>query len=187
MVMAATAKHWTAADLAGLPDDGNRYEIIGGELLVTPAPLPPHQRLVTRLVLRLGPYVEASAIGELFVAPGDVVLGADTLVQPDLFVVVRAAGRLLQSWAEAARLLLAIEILSPTTAHVDRTTKRALYQRSGVDEYWIVDPAGRVVERWRPGDERPEVLHSALVWQPTPTHPPLTLDLVTLFREALDG
>lgn len=186
MAMPATTHHWTAAELAALPEDGKRYEIIDGALLVTPAPLPVHQRMVTRLVLRLGPYVDATRIGELFVAPGDVALAADTVVQPDVFVVP-AGAHPLQRWGDAAGLRLAVEVLSPATADVDRTTKRVLYQRARVDEYWIVDAASRTIERWRPGDARPEVLDRELVWHPDPTHPPLRLDVGVLFREALEG
>ena len=83
------------------------------------------------------------------------------------------------------KLLLATEVLSPSTARADRTVKRRRYQRYGIPEYWIVDVDARIIERWMPSDERPEVLHETLVWQPEPGAPGLTIDLSELFREIL--
>ena len=74
-------------------------------------------------------------------------------------------------------------MLSPSTARYDRTLKRKRYQRAGVPEYWIVDPDARVIERWRPEDERPEVASESLSWQPVPGTSPLLLDLPALFAE----
>jgi Uma2 family endonuclease len=72
-------------------------------------------------------------------------------------------------------------VLSPSTARADRTIKRRRYQRAGVPEYWIVDPDARTVERWRPDDERPEVLSETIAWRPSPDVEPLAMDLPTLF------
>ncbi|MGQ0648975.1 MAG: Uma2 family endonuclease [Gemmatimonadaceae bacterium] len=79
-----------------------------------------------------------------------------------------------------------VKVLSPSTARNDRYKKRAVYQQEGVPEFWIVDPAARLVERWRPGDAEPEVLLSTMEWQPIATHPPLVLHLESFFRAALD-
>jgi Uma2 family endonuclease len=78
-----------------------------------------------------------------------------------------------------------IEVLSPTTARADRHVKRRLYQRERVPEYWIVDVDARLVERWRPEDQRPEILAEQLAWQPEPSQPPLVIDLAGYFREVL--
>jgi Uma2 family endonuclease len=83
-------------------------------------------------------------------------------------------------------LLLAIEVLSPSTAPADRFVKRRRYQRHGISEYWIVDLDSRLVERWRPGDERPEILHERLTWQPSESSPAFELDLAAFFAEILD-
>ena len=95
-------------------------------------------------------------------------------------------GRRPRNWPEIHELLLAVEVLAPSTARADRQVKRRKYQRQGVPEYWIVDLDARLVERWRPGDERPELLEGRLEWQPALTAPPLVLDLDMFFAEVLD-
>lgn len=83
--------------------------------------------------------------------------------------------------------VLAIEVLSPSTARYDRGFKRRYYQRAGVGESWVVDPDALLVERWRPGDERPEVLDREVAWQPAPTVVPLVIDLPVMFSQLQDG
>ena len=92
-------------------------------------------------------------------------------------------GRLSKDYADAGRIILAVEVLSPSTARVDRHRKRLKYQSEGVAEYWIVDAGSRLVERWRPGDAEPEILTSTLVWQPPEMAERLTIDLVAYFAE----
>jgi Uma2 family endonuclease len=87
---------------------------------------------------------------------------------------------------DVGRLLLAIEVQSPATARADRTKKRDIFQEERVPEYWIVDPHGRVIERWMPDDKRPEILSSSIRWHPTLRVLPLEFDLVRFFAEALD-
>ncbi|MEO7137519.1 MAG: Uma2 family endonuclease [Gemmatimonadales bacterium] len=164
-----------------LPDDGKRYEIVDGELLVTPAPVRRHQRMVGQLFRLLADYVEQHGLGEALCSPADIGAGERTLVQPDLFVVPLMAGRPANDWVEVRELLLAVEVLSPSTARADRHLKRRLYQREGVPECWIVDLDARLVERWHPGDERAELLADELVWQPNASVPPLRLDLSVVF------
>jgi Uma2 family endonuclease len=89
-------------------------------------------------------------------------------VQPDLFVVRKAAGRRLRKWSDVGVPVLAVEVLSPSTASRDRGKKRRIYQEAGVAEYWIVDFDARLVERWRPKDERPEIVSDLLRWEPAP-------------------
>lgn len=131
-----------------------------------------------------GCYLDAHPIGEVLASPADIELADDTLVQPDLFVVplgsVPAA-----NWKDIGRLLLAIEVLSPSTARTDRTVKRLRYQRAGIPEYWIVDADARLVERWRPEDERPEILTERLEWHPDPSRPPLVIAVTELFNNVL--
>ncbi len=178
-------RHWTAADLREIPDDRNRYEIIDGELLVTPAPSWGHQDISKSLLLMIDAYVNAHRIGKLLMAPAAIDLADDTVVEPDLFVVPLIDGRRPQSWEDVGRLLLVIEILSPSTARADRTVKRRRYQREAVPEYWIADGDARIVERWRPEDEQPELLADQLEWQPDSAFPALVIDLPTLFASAL--
>jgi Uma2 family endonuclease len=179
----ASKKHWTIDMVRALPDDRNRYEIIGGELFVTPAPSVRHQTAVLELALRLAPYIKTHRLGRAVIAPADVEVADDTMVEPDIFVIPPVTGPLPRSWTEAERLLLVVEVLSPTTARADRVRKRALYARLRVPEYWIVDLDGRVVERWRPDDERPEILDRALTWRPTGCEEALVIDLEELFGE----
>lgn len=180
-IAAADREHWTAADWQALPDDGNRYEIIDGELFVTSAPIRLHQGAIGRLFLRIAPYVESHAVGDAAMSPADIEFSNDTIVQPDLFVAPLVNGKPPRNWSDIESLILAVEVLSPGTACVDRTRKRALYQREGVAEYWIVDVDARLVERWRPEDTRPEILTERLEWQPDPAEPPLVLELAAFF------
>jgi Uma2 family endonuclease len=181
MGMPHSATGWTAATVRVLPDDGNRYEVVDGELLVTPAPVRRHQRMVGQLFRLLADYVEREGLGEALCSPADIAAGERTLVQPDLFVVPLTAGRPADDWVELGELLLAVEVLSPSTARADRHLKRRLYQREGVPECWIVDLDARLVERWCPDDERAELLADELLWQPDAAVPPLRIDLPLLF------
>jgi Uma2 family endonuclease len=132
----------------------------------------------------MSPYLRGTGAGRLLVSPADLALGEDEILQPDLFVVPASLPRGFRAWSEVTSLLLAVEILSPSTARYDRTLKRRRYQRGGVPEYWIVDPNARVIERWRPNDERPEMASEILEWRPRAESPPLLLDLPPLFAEA---
>jgi Uma2 family endonuclease len=183
MGMPELARRWTREEVLALPDDGNRYELVDGELLVTPAPRLPHQRAIRLLFQRLHSYVLAHAIGEILWSPADLDLRAEHLVQPDLFLFRSSPTGLASSWSDVGIPLLVVEIGSPTTARYDRRIKRPLYQRVGVPEYWIVDLEARIVERWRPEDHRPEVLTDALTWEPVAGVPPWEMDLGRYFGE----
>lgn len=175
---------WTADEVWELlPDDGKRYEVIDGVLLVTPAPRLPHQFVLSALFAELQPFVSKHRVGTLMWSPADIRYGPKTMVQPDLFVAPLVNGRRPAEWSEITRLILAVEALSPSTARRDRGIKRELYQRQQTDDYWIVDLKGRLFERWRAGDDRPEILDTTLEWQPAGAPEPLTLDLTSLFDE----
>ncbi len=184
MGMPETLRRWTREEVLALPDDGNRYELIDGELLVSPSPRGIHQRGVWALYDRIAPYVRQFRFGVTGLAPADLDLRSGQLSQPDLFVVRHQAdGRVPLEWPEYGIPILIIEVGSPSTARYDRITKRRRYQRSEVAEYWIVDLDARIVERWRPADERPEVLDTAIVWHPEGAPEQLEIDLVGYFRE----
>ncbi len=186
MGMPHIADRWTADMVRALPDDGNRYEVIDGELFVTPAPSARHQRAVTGISARLWNYLRGTAWGEVMSSPADISFSEDRLVQPDVFVApLGPGGRKPRQWSEIRGLLLAVEVLSPSTARADRQVKRRLYQEERVGEYWIVDLDARVVERWRAGDERPEIVAGALTWRPDLTAAPFELDLPDFFDEIL--
>jgi Uma2 family endonuclease len=132
-------------------------------------------------MLILHPHVAALDM-EAFFAPAAVTWSFGTEVQPDIMVVRRIQGRRIERFDEVRDLELAVEVLSPSTIRTDRFTKRRLYQHHGVAEYWIVDAAGRSVERWRPNDAEPEIVLETLHWEPAGSAAPLAVDLVTYFR-----
>ena len=182
MVMPATTR-WTADMVRALPDDGKRYEVIDGELFVTPAPSFPHQRAVRELMVRLHQFLGTNRSAEVLASPADISYGETTLVQPDVFVIPRREGRVALRWDQVGPLLLAVEILSPSSARADRHKKRRLYQRERVPEYWIVDIDARLIERWRADDARPEIVIERIEWRVDDAHPPFIIDLAEVFRE----
>ena len=135
------------SDYAGIPNDGKRYEILEGDLLVTPAPSPLHQRVSKRLQRQLEAYFEARSIGEVFNAPIDVILTTHNIVQPDLVVVDRV-DQVSRRGIEGPPLLV-VEILSPSTREQDRSVKARRYAALGIRHYWLVDPEARKVECYR--------------------------------------
>jgi Uma2 family endonuclease len=158
MVMLDTTKRWTAEMVRELPDDGNRYEVVHGELLVTPAPRYAHQLVLGRLHAWLRAYLDPLGLADSLVfSPADISWDEETLVQPDLFV---AAQEISASWATFKTLRLAVEVVSPSSARADR-----------------------VVDVWRPEDARPAVVVDVVRWRVTPDAPQFELDLATLFRE----
>jgi Uma2 family endonuclease len=191
MGMPAEAHRWTAAEVRDLQEESRpwpRYELIAGELLVTPAPRGAHQRAVTALLTALSGYLETERLGEAVLSPADLELEPENIAQPDVFVVPATAGRLWREWTDVKTLLLAVEVLSPSTARDDRSTKQALYKRVAVPEYWIVDLEARLLERWRPHHDRPEIVRQELTWMPEGARTILTLDLPGFFARVLrDG
>ena len=174
--------YFTADHVRALPDDGNRYEVVRGELLVTPSPRARHQLIVKRLLVALSRYLEDQPVGEVFPAPADISWGPDTLVQPDVFVAPIEQARTLD-WAKVKDLLLVAEVLSPSSARADRFTKRLEYQRERVATYWIVDADEARVEVWTPDDTAPRFERERLVWHPAGAAAPFQLALSQLFRE----
>ena len=179
---AVTARtDWTVEEVNALPDDGNRYEVLDGELFVSPAPSLTHQRVLRELVRLLLPYVDRLDM-ELIFAPAAVTWGPRTELQPDIFVLPKLPGRTAVRFEDVGVLTLAIEVISPSSARADRFKKRPEYQRRGVAEYWIADPDARLVERWRPHDDKPEVVFQMLAWRPREDVSALEIDLVELYR-----
>jgi Uma2 family endonuclease len=176
--------YWTAAMVRELPDDGNRYECIDGELFVTPSPANLHQSVVGALYRVIFPYLRDTEVGYAQVAPLDVAYG-DGLVQPDL-LAFRLAPATEGRRFRAHDLLLFVEVLSPSTALRDRGAKREFYARIGVPEYWIVHPASRLVERWRSGAGAPVWEDGVMTWHPEGAASALAIDLPALFAAVPD-
>ena len=181
MAMPAPSTHWTAEMVRAIPDDGKRYEVLEGELFVTPSPGYAHQTVLARLLRLIDPYVREHRLGWTLWAPADIEFAPDTLVQPDLFVVPDLGQGEPKSWKDVTTLLLSVEALSPSTARADRLKKRPIYQQYGVGEYWILDIDAKLIERWRPADDRPEVIADVLAWQPNAAIPPLLSKLDEVF------
>ena len=174
--------YYTADMVRALPDDGNRYEVVYGEVVGDsgPAPVAPGsapsgccERWVTDL--------DREPVGHLLQSPADISWGPDILVQPDLFVAPLAQVRTLE-WTNVKDLLLVIEVLSPSSKRGDRFTKRRLYQEQRIPLYWVVDGDERVVEVWTPDARFPVVEREGTVWDPVGASGPFTLQLAELFR-----
>jgi Uma2 family endonuclease len=180
--MGMAAPLYYTADMAReLPDDGNRYEVVYGELLVTPAPRPWHQIVVQRLGVALELYLRDQPVGVVLSSPADISWGPDVLVQPDVFVVPTHEARTL-TWSRMRTLLLVAEVLSPSSAKGDRFLKRLRYREAGVPVYWVLDADERSVEVWTPGDDFPTIERERLVWAPSGADKPFTLTLEELLR-----
>ena len=137
---------WTYNEYAALPDDGHRYEIVNGVLVMTPAPSPEHQAISVRIAYYLFPHIDLMGIGKLFTAPIDVELGPKNVFQPDLVVVLNAhLDRVAEKKIIGAPDLV-VEVASPSTAAYDRLTKYERYAHAGIIEYWLVKPITRTVE-----------------------------------------
>lgn len=198
MHMVAPATLWTLEAVRALPDDGRRYELIDSLLHVngvvvpngylagldpamTPAPDARHQRRTFNLARTLADYVDRCHCGTVMLSPADLSLAAGQIVQPDIFVAPLVAGHPPEDWADVKSLLLAVEVLSPSTARTDRVRKRLHYQRADVPEYWIVDGDARIIERWHRNDDRAELLADHIEWRPEGVGESLVIDLEKYF------
>jgi Uma2 family endonuclease len=143
---------FTYEDYLLLPED-RRYEIIDGDLFMTPAPGTSHQRLIGRLYHYLDDHVRTGKLGEVLMAPCDVVLSPTDVVQPDLLFVATGRSAIVGEKFITAAPDLVVEVLSPSTEDRDRTVKTKLYARFGVRELWIADPDTKRIEIFtNPGD-----------------------------------
>ena len=189
MGMPAVSRRWTAAEVRALraasPFAAPRYELVDGELLVTPSPRGLHQIAVRELAFALHVYLRANPVGSVLFAPFDVEVEPEFLSEPDVFVVPMPELRRIRTELPARTLLVACEVLSPSSLRHDRVTKRRHYQRN-VEEYWIVDLPGRRFERWQPDDERPDILTDVLRWHPAGAMEPFVLTLTSFFSRVFD-
>lgn len=166
---------WTIEQLDRLPEDENRYELIGGELLVTPPPSPGHETIVGWLTAVLVPFVTSNNLGFVH-HPRSVVQVGEERAEPDLMVRMPLSNR---GWAEAPVPILVVEVLSASTRRRDLGPKRDFYMRAGVAEYWAVDREERLVIQVRGGSERR--VSDSLRWSPPGTTASLEIDVVKMF------
>jgi Uma2 family endonuclease len=178
----------TYDDFVNFPDDGFRHELIDGEHYVTPSPNIGHQRILGHLHVLIATWLESHTIGQVFLSPLDVVFTQFDVVEPDLvYCSNQRAAQILTPQNVQGVPELVVEIASPGTRRRDETVKRRLYERSGVSEYWMIDPEVDIVRVYRrKGEafgraselsrERGDVLI-------TPLLPGLEMPLARIFRE----
>ena len=169
-------------DYERIPSDGNRYEVLDGELYMTPAPTPLHQRLSRRLQRTLEDYFHSRGLGEVFNAPIDLILGRHDIAQPDLLVVADPA-HVTKRAIEGVPLLV-VEVLSPSTRALDRSVKMRRYAELGIVHYWVLDPDAESLEclRLDAGAYRPIAAASVPDAVGHPDWPDLVIDLAALWR-----
>jgi Uma2 family endonuclease len=175
----------TYDDLQAIPEDGMRYEIIDGELHVTAAPSLRHQQVSGNFYYVIRSFLQEHPVGQIYYAPCDIVFSRIDVVEPDLLYVSNARAAYLTEKNVQGPPDLLIEILSRSTRRVDETTKRGLYERMGVEEYWLADPRRETVRVFRRGGERfaPAALLSAVAGGvlTTPLLPGLEIPLAEVF------
>lgn len=180
MAVATQAKRWTLRELHSLPDDGNKYELIHGELFVTPAPSVEHETIAARFSEMLTPYVKEHGLGHVH-HPRSVLQRKGSETEPDLMVRPVDRGPR-KSWASAPIPSLVIEIVSPSTRRRDYGAKKDFYMEVGVPEYWIVDEERRVITVIRPGMSDAESSDRVL-WSPAGAGAPLEIRVDAMFAD----
>ncbi|MDA8065937.1 MAG: Uma2 family endonuclease [Thermaerobacter sp.] len=180
---AAARGPYTYEDYALLPDDGRRYELLEGEILVSPAPKTRHQMVLQKLFKMVDAWAEKGRAGTVLLAPCDMVLSPQTVLQPDLVFIARKHSGIITEDNVQGVPDLVVEVISPWSAERDRDWKRRVYERHGVPCYWIVDPEERRLTAYRRGADD-FVLEAALgaggVFRPADL-PELEIDLADLW------
>lgn len=178
MAMSMPAKAWTLEELHRLPDDGNKYELIRGELYVTPPPSVDHEEVLARLSAILTGYVERHGVGRVY-RPRAVIRFEGSEAEPDLMVRVVSSGIHGNAWEALPPPVLVVEALSPTTRRRDLGNKREYYLDAGAGEYWVLDGERREIRVIRPG-EQDVIARESLAWRAAAAEP-LVIDVVALF------
>jgi Uma2 family endonuclease len=181
MHMAANIKRWSLDELHRLPDDGNKYEVVRGDLFVTPPPSVKHEEIASVLAEILHRYVAAQRLGRVY-GPRAVIRALESEADPDLMVRPVSPGT--EAWDRAPLPILVVEIVSGSTRRRDHIQKRQFYLELGIPEYWIVDGQTRSVRIVRP-DASDRVERGVVAWQPPGASDALTFDVADLFRAAL--
>ena len=177
-------KHvWDYSDSARFPDDGNRYEVIDGEVLVTPAPSTGHQHILANLLYAMRRFLEREPIG-VVLPDVDLLFVSGQFLRPDLVVVHNSARAGITNRGVELAPALVVEVLSPTSSSIDRVKKPRRYGDFGVPEYWVIDPEERVTWVWRfaAGATEAEQVAERLVWQPEGAGEPFEIEAEELFR-----
>jgi Uma2 family endonuclease len=175
---------WTYEEYMKLPVEGTRYEVIAGELYITPIPPLPHQEVLGSFVVQMYGWVYQNKLGRFLLGPVDVLFSHEDFIEPDLVYVRRDRREIITDRAIEGVPDLIVECVAPDTAERDRGLKRERYARFGVPEYWVIDAEARTVEIYRTGSDSqlPEVVTGRWTWQPMPDGPVLELDLPELLE-----
>lgn len=153
-------RHWTYEDYYKL-DDGQRYEVIEGELMMTPAPTFRHQDIQVRLGYLIFNHVLEKGLGKMVFSPVDVVLDKEMVFQPDIVFISNENMGIIKEAAVFGPPDIAVEILSPSSIHRDMEIKKGIYEKYGIKEYWLVFPDEKVVEIFALKDGRYELASSS--------------------------
>ena len=173
----------TLEDLEKMPDDGQRYELIGGVIVVSPSPSYAHQELVLRLVLLLDAFVRAGRLGRVILAPFDVRLSEHNVVQPDILFVSNARLGILRENHTVGAPDRVVEIASPSTQSRDEGEKLALYAAAGVREYWLADPIAHSFRALALDADRYRLIAPVAQVVRSSVHPGLEVDVPSLFAD----
>jgi len=180
--MSTVVKRWTYDDLAAMPEDNVIREIFDGELFVSPSPFTKHQRIVRRLLIDIDQYLRRNPIGEVFPAPLDVVFSDDNVCEPDILFISNERSSIVTRKNVQGAPDFVIEVLSEFNRKNDEVRKLAIYERFGVDEYWIVDPEADTVRVHRRKGKALVFVNEPKDVLTTPILPGLTIDVASLFR-----
>jgi Uma2 family endonuclease len=172
---------WTVDAVEALPDDGQRREVLHGELFVIPPPEAGHNWIALECAARLRAWC-AQHTGWTVLSPGGVYMSSTSWLEPDVAVYAAAGGSRL-TWRDLPPPALVVEIASPSTLRRDRFAKRVAYLTHGVAEVWVLDREARHVERWTAASEFPTVIESQLHWAPVSDAPPFEMPLAMLLGE----
>lgn len=174
---------WDYSDYARLPDDGNHYEVLDGELLVTPSPTPLHQRVSFRLAMLLDAYVTRHSLG-VVIPDVDLLFQTGQFLRPDILVVPESSRAGIRKRGIEMAPSLVVEILSPTSSGIDLVKKPARYGDFGVPEYWVLDPEDKSAWVWRytEGAGGPDQVKGRLEWRAPGAPEPLVIDLDALLQ-----
>jgi Uma2 family endonuclease len=178
MGMAISVPRYTVDELEQFPDDGNRYELLDGVLLVTPAPKAVHQNVVSHLHVALATAIQKPGLARV-VGPGAISVPPNTQLQPDILVYPSRFGPMVE-WARISEHWLAVEVLSRSSRVYDRLFKRDAYFVLGVPQVWLVDIADRSVEVWRTRTEH-EVVRDVIRWRVPTLDVVVPIDLAEVF------
>jgi Uma2 family endonuclease len=176
---------WTYEEYMKLPVESTRYEVIAGDLYITPPPPVRHQVAISKLLFRMSPAEEDLGLGILFLGPLDVLFGEGDFLEPDGIFVRRGREEIIKDHGIEGVPDLIVECVAPETAERDRGLKRDRYAFFGVPEYWVFDADQRTLEVYQHNGRNfsePNVVRDRWTWQPLPGAPAVELNLLEILE-----